>query len=406
MNTNIFRRIFVVAVFASLFTLFLFGQSYSQEGSTATGLSRAFNPAIGVNGLFLGTYTDLRAGEEENTDPHLAPFQTGLHIQEVELGLMSVVDPYLRAQITLAMHNVESIEIEEAYVQTTNLPRGFGLQAGKFFLPFGKQNRIHTHALPFIDGPWINNALLGHHGLNDIGVQLSYLTPLPWYSELTIVVFDPGDESVFVTPSSDKIAYMANWRNLWDLTPRTSLDWGVSWAGAQVEHEAMHCLIAPIGHHHHDENSGCGQGPATGLHFFGTDITFKHVSTHYRSWDVSAEYIQGIGVLEDRVVPAQYGGVSGYARFQVSRRWWIQGRGDVLGLPMIIPHQEPPEAGEERLEEGDTPWKLSGGVALVLSEFTAIRLQYDYTDRIIQNPENRVMLQLNVTIGAHPAHSY
>ena len=108
----------------------------------------------------------------------------------------------------------------------------------------------------------------------------------------------------------------------------------------------------------------------------------------------------------------QYGGVSGYGRVQVSRRWWIQARGDLLGIPMKTPdgdHEEGTheEEGEDgHLERGDRPWRASFMTALVLSEFTALRLQYDHLDRIVEDPENRVMLQLNITFGAHPAHSY
>jgi len=407
MNTNILGRIFAGVVFIGSVILFITGHSYAAEGSsTATGLSKAFNPSIGANALFLGTYT---SNSEKTDDPHSEAFQTGLHIQELELGLMAVVDPFLRAQVTLAMHGVENIEIEEAYVRTTSLPRGLGLEIGKFFLPFGKHNRLHTHSFPFIDGPWINSVLLGHHGLNDVGIELSYLIPLSRFSEAAVVVFDPGEESPVVTANNKNFGYMANWRNLWDITSTTTLEWGISWVGAEASREVLHHLSSPLSHHGEDDEETV-HGNA-GQNIFGTDITFKHVSPSpkYHSWDISTEYLQEL-VQYDTNHYAQYGGITAYGRFQVSRRWWVQGRSDVLGLPMQVPSEatekEVENEDEKQFSNGDTPWKLSCGVALVLSEFTAIRLQYDYIDSIIQNPENRVLLQLNVTFGAHPAHSY
>ncbi|MFC1890551.1 hypothetical protein ACFL4G_12435, partial [Thermodesulfobacteriota bacterium] len=188
----------MVAVFSIFFVMASAAPAPAQEGSTATGLSRVFNPAIGANGLFLATYSDLDAEEEGAGHEHGSPFETGLHIQEVEVGLSAVVDPYMRAKVTLALHGVDKIELEEAFAQTTSLPRGFGILAGKTYLPFGKHNRLHTHAFPFIDGPWIHAALLGDHGLNDTGLQLSYLIPLPWFSEATAAVVYPGHESPFV----------------------------------------------------------------------------------------------------------------------------------------------------------------------------------------------------------------
>ncbi len=403
--------LFSVLIFSTTMMLVPF-PAWSQEDSTATGLSRKFNPAIGVNGLFLATYSDLDHSDEgEDGHSHGEAFQTGIHIQEIELGLSAVVDPYLQAQVTLAMHGVDEFEIEEAYARTRNLPLGLGFLAGKTYLPFGKHNRLHAHSFSFVDGPWIHAALFGQEGLNDMGGQLSYLAPLSWFSEVSVAAFFPGHESPFITDEPEDLAYLANWRNLWDLTPATTFELGLSWTGAWTKEEALDRLLAPLGdaQHHGEEDEHGDHGESGMLHFIGTDLTWKHVSARHRSWDISIEYLLGLRETDEGAT-VQYGGITGYGRFQVSRRWWVQARGDLMGLPMKGAEHEPGEEehGEEdhRLEDGDVPWRLSGLVALVLSEYTAIRLQYDYIDRIIEDAENRVMLQLNITFGAHPRHSY
>ena len=405
MQRDFIKRLYFSACLCALCSVFMAGKLKAQQSSTATGISKVFNPAIGVNGLFLGTYTDLEEDDSEvEGDGHDLggdAFRTGLHIQELEIGLRAVVDPYFKAAFLLAMHDVGSIEIEEMFLQTTRLPRGFGITVGKFYLPFGKQNRLHTHASPMIDKQWIHASLLGNDGLNDVAVQLSYLAPLPWYSEVSLAAFDPGDESVFVTANNKDLGYVVNWRNLWDITSSTTLEWGISWAGAKTARaDSMETLLSPFGHG--NRIAGADESK-TGLNIIGSDITLKHVSTNYHSWDFSTEYLQGIAAT-DKKVEAQLGGITAYSRYQLNRRWWVQGRADMLGLPLTGNSGR----GEsvEALETGDTPWRITVGPALVLSEFTVIRLQYDYMDRIIENPENRVLLQLNITFGAHPAHTY
>ena len=85
----------------------------SSSSSTATGTSRSFNPAISVNGLFLGFYTsdplarepvlgeghDHDGGDHEHAHAHGLPEDTGLSVQEVEVRFSAerMVDEYLAA---------------------------------------------------------------------------------------------------------------------------------------------------------------------------------------------------------------------------------------------------------------------------------------------------------------------
>ncbi len=372
------------------------------EGATATGMSRAFNPSLGVNCLFTGAYSDV--SNEDDASVHGGAFRTGFHLQELEIGLTSIVDPYFSAQAALAVHGDSGFEVEEAFVRSRNLPRGLELQLGKCFLPFGKHNLLHTHSFPFLDAPWAHSVLLGFHGLNDVGARLAYLSPLPWFSDFSAAVFYPGAESPFARLDPEDFAVLVNNRNLWELAPTATFEFGFTWAEGAVSSEVLHRLTDPLGHHDHssDEEEDFDR---SFLRILGVDATFKVVSTRNRSWDISIEYLWSRGLAEGS--KASYGGITGYGRFQLNRRWWVQARGDLLGIPMK-PAEEHEEGsgGEDHLEERDTPWRMTGLLALVLSEFSAVRLQYDYVDRITERPENRIILQLNVTFGAHPAHVY
>jgi hypothetical protein len=45
-------------------------------------------------------------------------------------------------------------------------------------------NPVHAHAWDWIDQPFIISRLLGGEGLRSPGFRLSYLLPVPWFSEL------------------------------------------------------------------------------------------------------------------------------------------------------------------------------------------------------------------------------
>ena len=156
----------------------------SPGSTTATGTSNAFNPAISVNGLFLGYATsavfvrepafgeDHDSEEIESPDAehaHGLPENTGLSVQEIEIRFTSIIDAYFKADVILAIPGTEGIEVEEAAITTTSLPN-ITVKAGKFYGDFGKHNLLHTHAYPFIDPPVVHERLLGGEGLNEIGI--------------------------------------------------------------------------------------------------------------------------------------------------------------------------------------------------------------------------------------------
>jgi hypothetical protein len=127
-----------------------------------------FNPDIGVIGDFRGSY--ISRGEK-NYD---------LYLEETELSLRSVVDPYIRADFFLSFgRDAETLEygaeVEEAYLTTLSLPARLQLRAGKFRQTVGRINSVHPHALPFADLPVAYQNYFGDEGLNDEGISASWL---------------------------------------------------------------------------------------------------------------------------------------------------------------------------------------------------------------------------------------
>ncbi|PYJ85008.1 MAG: hypothetical protein DME70_10285, partial [Verrucomicrobia bacterium] len=140
------------------------------------------------------------------------PLQRGFNGRNAEIALDGAVDPYFEgfANIVLKLdnNNQTEIELEEAFLQTTNLPYGLQIKAGQFFDAFGRINPTHPHTWEFADSPLVNGRLLGGDGLRGVGAQLAWALPVPWYAQFIFAVQNgrggtaysfrnPGDDGVF-----------------------------------------------------------------------------------------------------------------------------------------------------------------------------------------------------------------
>lgn len=340
-------------------------------GASATGISRAFNPAISANGLLIGAFTTDDADHhhegdvtDEHAHAHGAGTESGLRVQEVELQLSSFVDPYLKADLILAVPGGEGLELEEGHVTTQGLPGGLTLKAGRFYADLGRHNLLHSHQYPFLDAPLVNERLLGGEGLREDGIGLSWLLPVSWYAELSAQVLD-GDNELFASPEGEDLLYLGHLKSFWDLGESTTLELGASAATGINQLEEQTTLAA-------------------------ADLTLKWRPPRralYRGliWQSEYLYTREEHPLETR----ERGGFYSLIQYQFARRWWAQGRYDLYGVP----------------KDEDRDWRASALVSFVPSEFSALRLQYNRLDSEGEQV-NQVYVQLNFTIGSHPAHRY
>ncbi|MBT5469515.1 MAG: hypothetical protein HOK41_02830 [Nitrospina sp.] len=329
--------------------------------STATGLSNRFNPALSVNGLFLGTYND-----EGNYDSS-KEVRTGVKIQELEIRMAAYVDTFLRADITLAFEGTSNFEVEEAIAEAL-LSKNLSFRAGKFLTPFGKHNQLHTHAYPFIDLPVVSEEILGEEGLNEIGVGASYFLPTNWFSEITFQVLEGANTNQFNGPAGSDFAYLIRQNNLWDLNEETTMELGASYVTGK------NSLSPPSSFDNKTQ-------------LLGADLTFKWKPTGreaYKTWIWQTEFI---GSFREQTQEGWYTSL----QHQFAKTWWVQGRYSGYTIPNGIN------------KEDKNQW--SALLAWVPSEFSAVRLQYNHLNQATAD-ENQVLLQLNFTLGSHPAHKY
>jgi hypothetical protein len=341
------------------------GSSADSAFSTATGLSRTFNPAISINGLFQGTYRS-----RDNDDPN-AEVKTGLKVQEIELQFSANVDKWLNANIRFTFEDDE-FEIEEAFADVLLLDR-FALRAGQFFTHFGKHNLLHQHQFPFIDAPLVNQEIFGDEGLLEVGAGLNYLVPLPWYSELIFEFLEGENENLFNAPLNDDFAYLIHSKNLWDLDEDTTLELGGSYVTGR--------------------NGATGGAANSQSQAAGANLTVKWKPAQrlrYQTLVWQTEYLGSWQEMGTGTPDENKGGIYSYLQYQFQERWWIQGRYDYFGL--------------HRSTGLNEKHRYTALVGYVPSEFSALRLQYSFLDDL--RDEHQLVLQLNFSLGSHPAHLY
>ncbi len=162
------------------------------SAQTSSMFSNLANPAIGMNALF-----SAQAARSLNQ-----PY--GLHFDEAEISLISVVDPYWTFMSNIVFVGDGTVDPEEVWVRSTNIP-GIQLKLGKIRGTFGKHGLLHTHAFPFIQAPIVMANTIGGEGFKDAGMEAAWLTPLPWFSELTGGVYEAvaadGDHGTTTSPT-------------------------------------------------------------------------------------------------------------------------------------------------------------------------------------------------------------
>ncbi|MDX5300393.1 MAG: hypothetical protein LPK85_15735, partial [Gammaproteobacteria bacterium] len=104
------------------------------------------------------------------------PKQCGFNFQAAELSLAGAVDPYFEAQAHILFGDGH-VELEEAYLRTTQLPWGLEAKAGYYLTEFGRVNPSHPHAWTWVDQPVVSSRLLGGEGIRGAGARLAWLIP-------------------------------------------------------------------------------------------------------------------------------------------------------------------------------------------------------------------------------------
>jgi len=355
-----------------LITIIILLHAGQVGAETQSIISNLANPAIGFNALF----------RAEAVPKLEAPY--GFRFEESEVSLISVVDPYWTLSSNLVFAP-DGVDPEEVYATTPQIP-GLQLKAGKFRAAFGKHGQLHTHAFPFVEAPAILANTIGEEGFKDAGVEAGWLTPLPWYCELTAGAYqaiglDADHPLDLGGTSHSNIPCSGHLKNLVDLTDETTLELGSSGLTGMGTDSLHHTA-------------------------WGADLTLRNVplrQSNQRGWIFQCEYLaRGTSGGGLRAVDAD----GGYASFQYrwAQAWWTGIRGEYARHNTTdVLLQDGGLLGQVRKVSANVAW-LPSEFSQIRAEYAMARLEPDYgSGRIL---DQRLMLQMSFTIGFHPPHAY
>lgn len=347
--------------------------------SLATAQSRSMysnlaNPSIGMNALFTG---QAASGLDE-------PY--GLGFDEAEISLISIVDPYWTLVSNIVFTGDGKVDPEEVWARSTSIP-AIQLKLGKIRGTFGKQGLLHTHAFPFIQAPIVMANTLGEEGFKDAGIEAAWLTPLPWFSELTGGVYqaiaaDDGNPLDFGSTRHDNVPLLGHLKNQFDLNDATTLELGQSVLGGRGTDGRRHDA-------------------------YGADVTLRNVpakNSNRRGWILQGEYLQKGSSGSGTYTREQDGGFASF-QYRLSQVWWTGVRGEQARnseTDFLVDGAGDPIPGKVNRVSANLEWAPS--------EFSFVRLEYSHAQADagsgIRPSDDRLMVQMSYTIGYHPAHAY
>ncbi len=345
--------------------------------------------------------------------------EDGFNLRHLELYLSADVDPYFRGWAIGAISE-ESAELEEAVIQSTSLPAGLQLQGGKFLSNVSRMNAQHPHQWDFVDAPLVHQLLLGDHGLNEKGLQLSWLAPTPFQLRLGIEALQGGNEQVAQYHGEDAFDRKAGPR-LWigwakvapNLPERHGLEVGLAVGRGvhQEEHDEFDNAdtVPPLTEGADGDTDHWFDGHST---FVGADIVYKYdAPKEHGAGDVTLQsgylwrrrdlelvdhFFAGAPVGESRVDTQD--GYYAQATYGFLPRWRTGLRWEQIGM---VNHSDLPDGTDESFGESR---RLSAILDFLPSESSRLRLQVargDYDTAEGDEEVWQVFVQWMISLGRH-----
>ena len=378
--------------------------------TSAPTAANAFNPALSL--ILSGGYGSFSQDPQTYhisgflTGDEIGPGVRGFSLGESELGISASVDPWFSGSMNLSVESDNSVSVEEAYVDTTALPGGLRLRAGRFLSAIGYENSKHAHTWDFVDAPLVYQAFL-NGALQQDGVQLSALLPTDRFIELGAGLgaggpypssgdnrSKPGTATLFAHTGGD-VGLDSSWRAGASLL----------WASADGR----------------ESDAYDAGGTATATQFSGTSRTvivdgiwkwapngnpqrtnFKLQGEYFwRNETGALTYDPAAAAVTDRYRAVQ-GGWYGQAVYQFMPAWRLGARYDRLNIGNV-------DAGANDANlflPGYSPSRATVMLDWSPSEFSRWRLQYANDRARYGLTDNQWLVQYQVSLGSHGAHDF
>ncbi len=336
------------------------------------------------------------------------------------------MDPYFNGETHIVYFldpatGESEFELEEAFLTTQKLPYKLQFKGGTFLTEFGRINPTHPHAWKWLDQPIINTRVFGPDGMRGPGYRVSWLTPLPWYSQIyfgmqnangSMVSFlsnegNVADRPIGGYPFTDRqvktlkdMTYLARVENSWNLSETVTSKLGFS--GVYGPNYT---------------------GPQGDTWIYGTDLVVKwRPALNYQGWPFLLLESELIG-RTFRALPQDMATVPG----NILRDWGFYAQllwGFHPGWGVGVRGEYASGAGSDVAFDSDTgTWgfvsrntdafrdnrtRISPLLLWQPSEFSRLRLQYncDWASHLPGGVAHTVWAGVEFLYGAHPAHKY
>ena len=357
-----------------------------------------FNPAIGL--VLVGRYATVDPGWEDIPGfipgGELGPGNSGFSLGESELNMNANVDSRFFGNLTLALADEDGeteVALEEAWIQTTDLPHGLSLLGGRYFSGVGYLNKFHKHADDFGDRPLPYQAFFGGQYIAD-GLQLRWIAPtsvllefgaeLNWDSNLSSTGgsgSSPDAWTIFANVGGD-----AGVSHSWQL--------GLSYLSADVVDRGADDIGAPTAEVFNGDSD-----------LAGVDVVWKWAPDGNSS-------VQNLKLQGEYFNRVESGTFAGLAYDGDQDGWYLQGIWQFRqGWRVGFRHDEV-DADNGPLFSGtilEDPGRSSARESLIVewspSEFSRLRMQI-IDDRVFDESDRQLLLQYIMSVGAHGAHEF
>lgn len=393
--------------------------------------------AIGLSLILDGVYYNQIS--EGNTDPagfgadhghdhshgggHSHGFDDGFNMGHSEVALRARLGDVMDGSLIIGFDE-DDFEVEEAYLTTRALPAGLQVKAGKFLSDIGYINSRHSHDWDFVDRPLVNEHLFGDHGLQETGVQVSWLAPTATYMRLGVELLQGDQDSLFAGYADELPVSEKSGPRLVTAFAKFAPDLGAHHAvqyGASAGYVSQIGRLDDHGHHAH--------GLEGDAWFAGLDTVYKYDagrSYGHGNWKLAGEYFQVRRDLSEHVGDGhddhyhwstrdshseRQDGLYVEAVYGFAPRWEVGLRAEALGLTNRVVGSHPTE-----VESLDTSYRQSAQVTFRPTEPVFLRAQISRKDYAADDHDHghshghdrglEFMLQLNVALGAHGAHAF
>ncbi len=353
-----------------------------------------------------------------STEPNVRSLQLGDHdprvrgftIPNTELTLDGAVDPYFKGFAAFIFKLDEGgetgVELEEAFLLTTSLPANLQLKLGQFFAEFGRQNPQHPHSWAFVDQPLVLNRMFGPEGLRSQGMRLSWLAPTSFYTEAMLSVMNSAGGTAFSFRSDESSEIHGG------VVPERQVESPgdmliVPRIASSFELTGTQTLLVGASAAFGPNNTG----PSAKTQIYGIDAYYKwkpaaaqqgfpfvsmQAEALYRRYDAAEREADDDATV---VLPNETLGDRGwYAQLLYGIRPRI-----VAGLRADVASGDVAAfASEVRADRS----RFSPNLTWYPTEFSKIRLQYNYDERRGIGSDHSVWMQFEFLLGAHASHKF